>query len=166
MEMAGRLLTDQWEIRLRASVELQRLFYWRNSRNLTHPPGCLWWDERDSFYRGRFTGWKCCSVCGPRDGGPETDKLVMDHCHRTGLYRGLLCIQCNLSEGKSSQTWWFLWRIAAPGLSPSRRVIHSFEPNTQYFDADDLLNAPMTHLLRKSNQINIQNGRLTDVLYI
>lgn len=34
-----------------------------------------------------------CDICG------STDRLVIDHCHATGVVRGLLCHQCNVSLG-------------------------------------------------------------------
>lgn len=37
----------------------------------------------------------CCAICGNK---PE--KLVVDHCHTTGIVRGLLCIPCNTGLGK------------------------------------------------------------------
>jgi hypothetical protein len=36
-----------------------------------------------------------CAICGDK---PET-RLVIDHCHTTGLVRGLLCGSCNLGVG-------------------------------------------------------------------
>jgi hypothetical protein len=40
-----------------------------------------------------------CYLCGKtgctRDGAPESLKLVRDHCHITGKYRGPACVKCN-----------------------------------------------------------------------
>lgn len=36
-----------------------------------------------------------CAVCQE----PLEDKAVVDHCHRTGKVRGLLCQQCNSGLG-------------------------------------------------------------------
>ena len=36
-----------------------------------------------------------CQICGNK-----TEKLHVDHCHETGMVRGLLCINCNHGLGK------------------------------------------------------------------
>jgi len=40
----------------------------------------------------------CCKICG-RHQTKLKKKLVVDHCHRTGKVRGLLCYNCNLGIG-------------------------------------------------------------------
>lgn len=51
------------------------------------------------FHAGR------CGWCGS-----DTRRLVEDHCHATGLIRGLLCRPCNSSEGWGPETVWGGWR--------------------------------------------------------
>lgn len=36
-----------------------------------------------------------CVICGERG-----SKMAVDHCHKTGKVRGLLCMECNLGLGK------------------------------------------------------------------
>jgi hypothetical protein len=42
-----------------------------------------------------FNEQKVCQICGIQE-----TPLHFDHCHLTGLYRGALCKQCNVSLGK------------------------------------------------------------------
>ena len=45
-----------------------------------------------------------CAVCG------REERLVEDHDHGTGLFRGWLCRSCNVSEGMNPGTGYQLWR--------------------------------------------------------
>jgi hypothetical protein len=41
-----------------------------------------------------------CAICGATDTGyRNTLNLVIDHCHETGVVRGLLCHHCNRGLG-------------------------------------------------------------------
>jgi hypothetical protein len=53
-----------------------------------------------------------CAMCG-RDG----EKLVLDHCHETGLARGFLCSPCNIKESKSFDAIeWEIYRKFPPAV--------------------------------------------------
>ena len=53
-----------------------------------------------------------CAMCG-RDG----DRLVLDHCHETGLARGFLCSPCNIKESKSFDVVeWDIYRKFPPAV--------------------------------------------------
>lgn len=40
-----------------------------------------------------FTSGKSCAICGSKV------RLVVDHCHKTGRIRGVLCAKCNSAIG-------------------------------------------------------------------
>lgn len=41
----------------------------------------------------------CCSICGKHQSILKK-RLGVDHCHKTGIIRGLLCLNCNHALGK------------------------------------------------------------------
>lgn len=41
----------------------------------------------------------CCKICGKHEDSQPHGRLYIDHCHSTGLYRGLLCNTCNTGLG-------------------------------------------------------------------
>ena len=54
--------------------------------------------NNDTFQKiGTMQGWRC-GVC---EGLLDFKFINVDHCHRTGLVRGLLCRHCNLVLGQS-----------------------------------------------------------------
>lgn len=66
------------------------------------PNRCLQKKQRDALYkmlkveqRGR------CAICGQKEGteNRRATRLALDHDHRTGIVRGLLCSLCNTSLG-------------------------------------------------------------------
>lgn len=40
----------------------------------------------------------CCAICGRRE-SQFKQKLAVDHDHKTGIIRGLLCDRCNIAVG-------------------------------------------------------------------
>lgn len=52
-----------------------------------------------------------CGMCSAR---PE--RLLVDHCHRTGLVRGLLCTSCNTAEGLQSAPSFVAYRERPPAV--------------------------------------------------
>lgn len=77
-----------------------------------------------SMYRRMYDAQKGkCAICGlSRD--MKWDKLpfVVDHCHRTGVVRGLLCSQCNMGFAHGvkvvlcSQSSWLVAGVGRRGV--------------------------------------------------
>lgn len=65
-------------------------------------PSCHTWQVPDGEVPHHLSAtealrrWQA-SVCAMCSASP--DRLLVDHCHRTGLVRGLLCSSCNTAEG-------------------------------------------------------------------
>lgn len=50
----------------------------------------------DDFRRMLAEQGHACALCG---GQPKRARLAVDHCHETGVVRGLLCERCNMALG-------------------------------------------------------------------
>lgn len=71
--------------------------------------------ERDRQYRKRYgitladydamlaAQGGGCAICGSKKSGPKGFCFAVDHCHKTGAVRGLLCNKCNSNLG------WIAW---------------------------------------------------------
>ena len=72
----------------------------------------LLWDQHD-----------CCAICG-YEFGQKLGDYHIDHCHRTGLVRGILCDRCNRGLGYFRDTPQFL-QSAAVYLDTTAPRLHS-----------------------------------------
>lgn len=52
-----------------------------------------------------------CAICSASRG-----RLLVDHCHRSGLIRGLLCTSCNTAEGLSGAAVYAAYRLRPPAV--------------------------------------------------
>ncbi|WP_406122870.1 endonuclease VII domain-containing protein [Streptomyces canus] len=116
------------EVRLRDAVELE----WLGTTTEGRPtfaeaelldrqgvPSCHVWRVPDGEVPPHLSAtqalrrWQAgaCAMCNAR---PE--RLLVDHCHRTGLVRGLLCTSCNTAEGLQSAPSFVAYRERPPAV--------------------------------------------------
>lgn len=66
-----------------------------------------------------------CSICGATDPRhSHKESLIVDHCHKTGAIRGLLCSPCNVALGHFQDSPSLL-RTAAAYLEDSQSNGHN-----------------------------------------
>lgn len=82
-------------------------------------PSCLVWRVPEGEVPPHLSAtqairrWQAgaCAMCSAT---PE--RLLVDHCHRTGLVRGLLCTSCNTAEGLTSSPAFAAYRERPPAV--------------------------------------------------
>jgi hypothetical protein len=82
----------------------------RAMRRLVHTYGITWDDYLALLVKQKGT----CAICG--DPPSSSRRLVVDHDHKTGSVRALLCHRCNAGLGQFRDTAWLL-RAAAQYLA-------------------------------------------------
>jgi hypothetical protein len=121
----------------------------------THPVSGGWWFGWQDFWhhsdeRRRI---RRCWMCG------DPDKLYRDHCHHTGLGRGMLCPSCNSLESTNGpdSSLWNAWRLTAPQLSVGARYIYRAE--TSLFTHNELMTTEIYRLLERVADDNEKHYR-------
>ena len=83
---------------------------------------------------------KRCAMCGF-----EHDKIVMDHCHESGLIRGLLCQPCNLNESSNDSLRWQIYCKFPPTMLLNVKIFYndfsSWGPKECIF-SEEAINTP------------------------
>lgn len=70
-----------------------------------------WYDVTDNTYDEVLQAQGgVCAIC---EQAPKGKLLALDHCHKTGRIRGLLCTRCNLALGHFGDSLSLLVRAAA-----------------------------------------------------
>lgn len=59
-------------------------------------------------FQGAYKAQKgLCAICDKPDiPGDRHGKLLVDHCHKTGKFRGLVCRSCNMALGYLDNEEW------------------------------------------------------------
>lgn len=84
--------TEAWKEKKRAKYAAnEAIRHDRKSRNLKQNYGLTLDQYNDLCKQQNFL----CAICGE----PELRGLVVDHCHKSGRNRALLCVGCNLGLG-------------------------------------------------------------------
>ena len=76
-------------------------------------PACWDWPAVVATSSEEFVDWHKgrCAVCGD-----DGRRLVVDHCHDTGLVRGYLCRSCNVLEGTGTNDIFEDYRLRPPAV--------------------------------------------------
>lgn len=126
----------------------------RSVRTDNPPPvdGGMWYTENDKDKRG----YPRCGICGDPD-----PQLVRDHCHTTGLVRGMICMSCNIGEGFHDSPRFVAWRPTAPMLEIGQREYYGYGTSYGYYTCvagsegfrhsttEQLKSLPMAELLQR-----------------
>lgn len=65
-------------------------------------------DEYNQMYISQN---KSCAICESKTPGKRVNNFSVDHCHETGVIRGLLCVRCNVLLGRLNDDLEFINKI-------------------------------------------------------
>lgn len=94
----GKDKHDYYDYCKKCHVESARATRYKNLYNITTEE----YDALLAFQKGK------CFIC-KRPAKSGQNRLAVDHCHGTGLIRGLLCWTCNQAIGKFKDSQYLLW---------------------------------------------------------
>ena len=130
--------------RIRSRPLLEEPAYWR----WQPPTEAEWeWARADHYFKRpvedeemvafrvlvRWCRYRC-GICGSSD---ENNRIVMDHDHKTGLCRGLLCAEHNRLEGLGGGLLFDMYREWPPASVCDLKV--GYWPSSVYMASPDLL---------------------------
>lgn len=86
---------DKYLFYMRSTERREKWFRWKLKRQFGITP--------EDFERLMEAQGGCCAICGKppeeTNNHPQKHRLHIDHCHKTGKVRGLLCNTCNVGLG-------------------------------------------------------------------
>ena len=71
------------------NADYYREWHLQNKYGISHSDYLVFLDEQNN----------CCKICGIHEKHCEYSRLAVDHDHKTGVIRGLLCKKCNKAIG-------------------------------------------------------------------
>ena len=80
-------------------MQCQECLDWHSTHNFVKKYGIT-----EEIYQQMFARQNGrCAICNGTDPGQGKTRLSIDHCHKTGIVRGLLCSNCNTAIGQFNE---------------------------------------------------------------
>ena len=124
----------QWRDR---ALAIQNKSRWKNIDNIREKA----WLSRYGITRDDYEtmlkvqNGKCAICSSISSGWIRSDKFCIDHCHETGIIRGLLCHPCNIALGKAGDNIQGLTRMISYLMNPPAAAMQQLGPR----EAGDLI---------------------------
>ena len=84
---------------------------WNSKNKQRKAETARWWSKKNKYgitkddYISLLTKQQgCCAICNSKSEDNMHGHLYVDHCHKTGVVRGLLCYDCNTLLGMSKDS--------------------------------------------------------------